>query len=257
MTHVDWRDFYLVQDELRLWTDADVEATEAAAGEQLPSGYGSLLTTLGDGMISGVLRVWSPSEFEDKQRFFREVTQAAWFFEEPDETFSREEALESVMVADSLDGDQIIFHPGSGRLHVLPRDDERTYDVGTEMGDVVAWYQDSGILWRRHPFRYFESFVGPIAGANGEGNRLDLDRMIHAIRSLGLHDVEDAGEVDCTFFVKAIGGYLEFREGDARGVYVHIRYQTDRSPDVRERLWQTAVDAGVTFGQPWSMTPDA
>jgi hypothetical protein len=252
----DWRDFYLVQDELRRWTDADVDAAEAALGVQLPDGYRELSTTLGDGVISGGLRVFPPTELQDQQRFFREVTQEAWFFEEPDEALTRDYALESIMVADSLDGDQIIFHPGTGRLHVLPRHDKRTYAVGTDFWDVVAWFQDSGVLWRPHPFRYFESFVGPTEAANGRGNRADFGPMTEAIRSLGLHDAVEADEYECTFFVKAIGGYLSFQDTEVTDVNVHFRYQTDRSPDLRARIRDTAVAAGVTFWKPWSMTPD-
>jgi hypothetical protein len=69
MTRRDWRDFYLVQDDLKRWTDADVDAAEATLGVQLPDGYRELVTTLGNGAISGVLRVSSSAELEHQQRF--------------------------------------------------------------------------------------------------------------------------------------------------------------------------------------------
>jgi hypothetical protein len=53
MTRRDWRDFYLVQDDLKRWTEADVDVAEATPGVQLPDGYGELVTTLGKGVISG------------------------------------------------------------------------------------------------------------------------------------------------------------------------------------------------------------
>jgi hypothetical protein len=256
MTRRDWRDFYMVQDDLERWTGADADAAEATLGVQLPDGYGELMTTLGKGVISGVLRVFSPAELENQQRFFRELIQQYWFFEEPDEALTRDYALESIMVAESLDGDQVIFHPGTRRLHVLPRDDEHTYAMGSDMWDVVAWYQDSGVLWRPRPFRYFESFVGSIEAVNGDGNRASFGRVTDAIRALGLHDaVEDTGH-ERTFFVKAIGGYVSLRDSEDTDLYAHFRYQPDRSPGVRARFWDTAVAAGVTWGSPWSMTPD-
>jgi hypothetical protein len=256
MTRRDWRDFYLVQDDLKPWTEADVDVAEATLGVQLPDGYGELVTTLGKGVISGVLRVFSPAELEDRQRFFRELTQEYWFFEEPDEALTRDYALESIMVAESLDGDQVIFHPGTRRLHVLPRHDEHTYAVGSDVWDVVAWYQDSGVLWRPHPFRYFESFVGSIEAANGDGDRAGFGRVTEAIRALGLHDAVEDNGYECTYFVKAIGGYVSLRDSQDTDLYAHVRYQPDQSPGVRARIWDTAVAAGVTWGSPWSMTPD-
>ena len=63
MTRRDWRDFYMAQDDLECWTGADVDAVEATLGVQLPDGYGELMTTLGKGVISGVLRVFSPADW--------------------------------------------------------------------------------------------------------------------------------------------------------------------------------------------------
>jgi hypothetical protein len=249
-----WRDYYLVQDELRRWTDADVDAAEAALGVSLPDGYRELMTTLGTGVISDMLLVFAPTKLEERQQFYRELIQEVWAYTEPDEVLTREYALESIMVASSLDGDNVIFHPGTGRLHVLPRHDEYTYDAGTDIGDVVAWFLDSGVLMDPHPFRYFESLATPTEAVNGHGTHDDLGRMTEAIRSLGLHDaVEEDIEDERTFFVKAIGGYLRFLGPG----YVHFRYQRDRSPEVRAHIWEAAVAAGVTFGPtPWVLNPD-
>lgn len=77
--------------------------------------------------------------------------------------------------------------------------------------------------------------------------------MTNAIRSLGLHDVEDTSDFGGTyFFVKAIGGYIQFQDTDVTDVNVHFRYLTDRRADVRRLIWETATDAGVAMGKPWS-----
>jgi hypothetical protein len=254
LTHHDWRDFYLVQDDLKLATDDEVDAVETALGVQLPNGYRELVTTLGAGVIGGILRVFPPAALKDAQQFYSEVTQEAWFFNEPDETLTMEYALESIAIADSLDGDQTIFHPGTERLHVLPRHDERTYSVGTDLRDVVAWFQDSGVLTLPHPFRYFESFAGPTEAVNGFGPHGDFSEMTGAVRALGLHDAMETAGDDCIFFVKAIGGYLSFQPNKEMDVNVHFSYRTDRAPDVRARIRDTAIAAGVAFGRPWSMS---
>lgn len=255
MTHHDWRDFYLVHDELRRSTDAELDAAEAALRVRLPESYRDLMTTLGEGVISDQLRVVPATQLEEMQRLYRTIIQEAWFFEESDGALTQADALESIMIADTLDGDLVVFHPKSRRLHVLPRDDESTYDVGTSIQDVVDWFQDSGVLWAPHPFRYFESSVGPTEAVNGRGNRAGFSRMVQAIRSLALHDAVEIDEHNCTFFVRAVGGYLRLQDTEVTDVNVHFRYQTNRSPDLRARIRDAAVRAGVTFWTPWSMAP--
>lgn len=254
MSQRGWNDFYLVQDELRRSTDADVDAAEAALGVLLPAGYRELMTTLGGGVISDILRVIRPAELEERQEQLQGLAREAWFFEDPDETLTPSYAFESFMIADSVDGDMIIFHPTTGHLHVLPRHLDRTYVVGTDLWDVVAWFLDSGVPCHPHPFRYFESFVGPIEAANGRAEGADLDQMASAIRSLGLHDVEEEGVQQRTFFVKAIGGYISIQGPEGPDANIHLRYRTDLAPAVRARIWNAAVTAGVTFWKPWSMT---
>jgi len=257
----DWRDFYLVHDELRLSTDAEVDAAETSLGVRLPDGYRELMTTLGAGTISDDLCVIAPTELVSKQALFREVVEQAWFFDEPDEELTPDYALASTWIADSDVGDLIIVHPGTGRMHVLPRDEERTYAVGRDLHEVVGWWLDSGVLRRPRPFRFFESFVGPTEAANGVALRAGFARVSEAVRSLGLHDVEVTGEDEDgrsdsrTFFVKAIGGFLSILDSRVTDLHVHFRYQTDHSPEVRAQLRESAVAAGVSFGRPWSMTP--
>jgi hypothetical protein len=253
----DWRDFYLVKDELRLWTDADVDAAEESLAGRLPPGYRELMTTLGDGTFCDDLRVFAPTELASQQAFFRTVFEQAWFFDDPDEELTPAYALASTSFAESLQGDQIIFHAGTGRIHVLPRDQDRTYIAGTDLPEVVTWWLDSGVMLRPRPFRFFESLLGPTGAVNGEGNRTSLPRVSEAIRSLDAHDFEvtEEDEADRTFFVRAIGGFLSVQGSGPTDVYVHFRYQTDHSPEIRAQLQEAAVDAGVTFSEPWSMAP--
>lgn len=260
MTRTDWRDFYLVNDELRLWTDADVDAAETSLDMRLPDGYRELMTTLGDGMISDDLHVFAPTKLASKQILFRELVEKTWFFDDPDEELTPEYAIASTWIADS-DGDQIIFHAGTGRMHVLPRDENRTRVIGRDLLDAVAWWLDSGLMWRPRPFRFFKSSLGPTEAANGRGDRADFARISEEIRSLGLHDIEVSNEDedgrtdDRSFFVKAIGGWLSVDDPRTTDLNVHVRYQTDHSPEVREKLQATAVAAGVTFWPPWLMAP--
>ncbi|GAA1573511.1 SMI1/KNR4 family protein [Kribbella karoonensis] len=239
-----WRTFYLVRDDLHRRSDAEVDAAEAALGLPLPRGYREMMTELGDGEVSGVLRAYAPDRIAGEQAFYQELIDTAWFFE----NLEREYARECVVLADTGDGDQLIFHPEHDQLHVLPRDDERTHPVGNDLWQAVAWFQTSGVLMRPHPFRYFEPFVGPVEAANGTGE--DQDRIQAAIEALDLHNELEANDHDRTYFVKAIGGYISVSRSGERA-NVHLKYCPDKSPAVRTQLWDAAAAAGVAWGPTW------
>ncbi|WP_427887290.1 SMI1/KNR4 family protein [Kribbella sp. GL6] len=244
MAEGTWRTFYLVRDDLDRRTDAEVDAAEAALGLTLPRGYRELMTELGLGEVSRVLRAYAPDRIVSEQAFYQELIDTAWFFE----NLTPEYARECVVLGDNGDGDQIVFHPANAQLHVLPRHDERTYAVGDDLWQVVDWFQGAGVLVRPHPFRYFESFVGPVEAANGAGE--DPDRIRAAIEALNLHNELEATEHDRTYFVKAIGGYISvFRSGEQANV--HLSYCPGKSPAVRTQLWEAVAAAGVEWGPTW------
>lgn len=250
MAQRDWHGFYLLQDELRRYTSADVDAAEAELGVRLPRGYRELMVDLGDGVVSAGLRAYPPDRIGAEQGLYQELIDTAWFFELPDEAVTPGYAKESVVIGDTDDGDLIIFHPERRELHVLPRHDVRTYSVGGDLWEVVAWFQESGILRLPHPFQYFEPHVGPVEAVNGFGR--EAHRIIAAIDGLNLHDALETTVQDRTYFVKAVGGYLYAADSGER-VYVHLRCRADQAPDVRARLWDAAASVGVDWGEPWLM----
>jgi hypothetical protein len=87
-----------------------VDAAEAALGLKVPPGYRELMVELGEGVVSGILRIYPPARLGAEQEFYQELIDTTWFFEEPDETMTPEYARESVVLADTHDGDQVIFH---------------------------------------------------------------------------------------------------------------------------------------------------
>jgi hypothetical protein len=249
----DGHDYYLVQDDLQRWTDAEVAAAESGLGRPLPPGYRAFVTTLGTGAISDIVRLPTGKQLVEQQRQFQDLIRAAWFFD--DDLLTQVRALGSIQVADSLDGDMVVYEPTSGRYYVLPRHDDQVHSVGTDMAEVIEWFLESGVLIRPSRTRYFESFRGPMEAANGACSLDDFSRAAESIRSLQVHDVEDRDEESCTFFVKAIGGLLTSSVGDGPEVYLHFRYRIDLRPEVREAIRSAATAAGAKFYPPWLMAP--
>lgn len=108
-----------------------MDAAEAALGVRLPAGYRELLIAL--------------------QQSFQQVVREAWYFDEPGEALTQDVATGSVMIADPIDGDQVILHPAHlrgghrplGRRRVVPglrspvpAPPGRRTDAGTAPGSI-------------------------------------------------------------------------------------------------------------------------
>jgi hypothetical protein len=72
---------------------------------------------------------------------------------------TREQALRSVIVGDTLDGDELIVHPDTPeRIFVLPRNSENIYVAGDGLPAAIDWLCGSGKLTRTFRERNFEPF---------------------------------------------------------------------------------------------------
>jgi hypothetical protein len=68
-------------------------------------------------------------------------------------------ALQAVIIGDTLDGDELIVHPGNPeRVLVLPRDRETIYIAGEGLAAAIEWLCGSGELIPPFDEREFEPF---------------------------------------------------------------------------------------------------
>ncbi len=146
---------------LVLATNLEVTDQEQTLGITFPEGYREYVTTLGEGVLAGYVRVYPPWRIQHELGEWRERIREYWFWDAGSDISTREQALESIIVADTLDGDELIFHPSRrGRLLVLPRHSDKIYDAGANLLDAVEWLCSSGILTdriERHSFEPFDS----------------------------------------------------------------------------------------------------
>ncbi len=150
-------------DELRLTlaTTDEVDAAEANLNVSFPSGYKEYVTTLGFREYCNYIRIEMPSrilsEYKNSQQFLNEY----WFWEMGEKILSKEEAVESIKIADTIDGDVIIFHPTNpNELFVLPRNDDMLYEIGQDLYEAIDWLCverncDTGSVGESHEKRYF------------------------------------------------------------------------------------------------------
>ena len=132
----------------------EVARAEEVLKVAFPPGYAEYVTTLGEGTLSAWVRVYPPWLVVDGLRGWRERVATHWFWEHGERKLSRARAGKCVLVADTLGGDELVFHPSKpDRLYVLPHDGDDVFVVDGTLWDAVDWLCTSGTLTQ--PLRDF------------------------------------------------------------------------------------------------------
>lgn len=151
----------IVGGPLFLSTHAEVDQAEEEFGLRFPSGYREYVTQLGDGIFGGYyVRVYPPKRLlsgENNVREWRERINEYWFWDEGEQLLPKPQALESVIIGDTLDGDELVVHPSNPeRIYVLPRYQEQAYHAGDGLLAALEWLSSAGILTEAYEQREFE-----------------------------------------------------------------------------------------------------
>lgn len=138
---------------------AQVDALEAKLWVTLPAGYREYVTTLGEGVLGGTfVRVYPPWRIENELAEWRQRVRKYWFWDKGKKLLRKERGVECVVVADTLNGDELVFHPARPGLFLLPRGGEKVYALGPDLLAAVEWMCSSGKLTEPFAERDFEPF---------------------------------------------------------------------------------------------------
>jgi hypothetical protein len=145
---------------LVLASPAEVDALEASLWINFPDGYREYITKLGEGVLGGSLvRIYPPWRIQKELVDWRRRIAKYWFWDEGRELLPKERALECIIIGDTLNGDELIFHPlRPSQLFVLPRGGSDVFIVRDNLFGAVEWMCDSGKLVKPFTERNFESF---------------------------------------------------------------------------------------------------
>lgn len=142
----------------------EVDELEARLWITFPAGYREYVTQLGEGVLGGTLvRIYPPWRIDGELAEWRQRIEKYWFWDAGKDLLPKARALECVIVGDTLNGDELIFHPRHpDRLFVLGGrsgdGDEQIFLAGADLLSAVEWMCGSGKLTRRFKERNFEPF---------------------------------------------------------------------------------------------------
>ncbi len=151
-------DIRVIKGKVRPINESAVAEAEAALGCSFPAGYREYITKFGERVQGGTfVRVYPPARIVRELPQFRQRWSEYWFWEKGRAISSKEQVLESIIIADTMNGDEIIFHPNRpDRLLVLPRGGDLIYEAGSNLLDTLEWLCNSGVLTKPFKARNFE-----------------------------------------------------------------------------------------------------
>jgi len=140
----------------------EVEALEAKLWITFPDGYIDYVTRLGEGYLSDFIRIHPPWRIDKEVDAWRRERAQYWFWDEGPPLLPKARAVECVCIGDTLNGDQLVFHPSRrDRLFVLPRQQCEVFEAGPDLLSAVDWMLRSGRLIagarRKLQFEAFDS----------------------------------------------------------------------------------------------------
>src|SRR6185312_16855775 len=130
---------------------AEVDTAEAQLGIRFPTGYREYVTRFGEGVLGGCdVRIYPPRRIlsgVNNLSEWRQRIEEYWFWDAGRDVMSKERALQSVIIGDTLDGDELIVHPDNPeRVYVLPRHSEDICVAGDGLPAAIEWLCSSGTL---------------------------------------------------------------------------------------------------------------
>jgi hypothetical protein len=145
-----------------LSTPDEVDAAEAQLGIAFPAGYREFVTRLGEGLLGRFVRIYPPRrilEGSNNVHDWRQRIDRYWFWDAGHDVLSRDQVLRSMIVGDTINGDELIVCPDiPGRLHLLPRDSDEIWAIGNDLPGAITWLLESGKIVEPSTDRTFEPF---------------------------------------------------------------------------------------------------
>ena len=137
---MDYDSVQLLDENLAAVSPAEVDHLEAQLGTTLPKGYRSYITTLGAGVLNDTIRVYRPTFIGQQYRDFQARWAEYWLWDESESVLPKARALECIIVADTLNGDEFILHPTQpDTVYLLPANQSTIYRFIEGLDEALTW----------------------------------------------------------------------------------------------------------------------
>ncbi len=160
---MDFKDFKIIPNvhtgktDLFTVTNDEIISCEKKLNIRFEEDYKEYILKYGRGILGGTyIRMYLPTKIVDELEEWRDRINEYWFWDEGKDVLTKEEALKSVIVGDTFDGDEIIYY--KEEYFILPRHSEMIYKTGKTLEETINWLCSAGILTEPFIEREFEPF---------------------------------------------------------------------------------------------------
>lgn len=139
----------------------EIDSLEKKLNTKFPFGYRELICKFGEGWLKD-FRIYPPSRIlsgSNNINEWRKRIDEYWFWDEEPIVITKEKALECIIFADNINGDELIFHPNEpNSIYILFRDDEQAILIEGGIFKTLEWYADDEDFVDADETWTFESF---------------------------------------------------------------------------------------------------
>lgn len=243
-------DIYQVSKRPVLAADEDVTKAESVLQCRFPDFYYQYITTLGEGSLATFVRVYMPQRIVKEISDFRKRWKEFFFWDLGHETLSKDKVMESIIIADTYNGDELIFHPSNhSKLYILPQDDEDIFFAGSHLEEALGWLCQSGKFTAPLTFFDFEPFENrkKIDFENNSG--ISYDEIDSTLKALGIFthisvSPEEEEERCIHYYLQDCGGVVIMIETEDE-TCVWIRHDEGSETESLSHVVQTLLALGL------------
>lgn len=142
---------------LVLATQDEIREVEKQLNIKFESQYLEYVQTFGQGVLGGsFIRIYLPSKIQNDLISWRKRVDEYWFWDKEENQINKQQVLNSIIVGDTLNGDELIYL--QEEYYLLSRNSDDIYKLGSKLKDSLEWICSSGVLTEAFSERNFEPF---------------------------------------------------------------------------------------------------
>jgi hypothetical protein len=198
-----YENLYRIGGKLQPLPMSDVTEVEKQLGLKFPTGYSEYITELGEGYYCGHARVHLPAQILQEYKSRQEFWSGEYWWES--NQWTREIAGQCIPIADSLDGDQLLFYPLGNEFYYLDRGSIEVFKAGSVLQDALnVFVSVSAHHSYNIPFFTPESYRNEVLFYLTYSEEIDCQMIAAELQALGIHSQVDAHDFDVCLYVPDI-----------------------------------------------------
>ncbi len=206
-------------------------------------GYLEYRNLFNDGTYCGIVKVFTERKIIEEHLEFKirvsEIDNAWWITE----TLTPQKFTESYLIADSLDGDSLLFHPPENAFFFLNRGKLLVQSAGNSLLSALTVFVEGAY---NHAFNvpFFLPNDLEISSYQADPENTSYSELVNAVDLLNFHSKSDIHDYEAYFFIEELSGLLHIYD-TGEEILILLFGVAQANPSIVEHLEKLFVDLGL------------